>query len=157
MVYQEWERAKEVLDTLGVKKYRALRNIGFTHKEAEPLSRLSFKAPYLKELIKDRRKMLKDSIKDKETKTKFQAKIRNLYFMYEWLNDDNEPYFWAMIRWYEQYGAEKYPDWKTPHPKKRQTKKDKETFSAKWVEDGDKYPTGAAYKKKKDSSAQSNF
>ena len=134
--------------TIEEKKYKAMRKVGFTLKEAEHLSRISTRAPYIKDLIKDRRKTLRESIAQKKTETQFLFQIAGIYKGYDWLGDDGRPDFYAMLRWYEEYGREKYPTWRTPHPKPKVSKKDQGTFDEKWEASGQKYPTGAAYPKR---------
>ena len=141
-VDKEWREVRTNLRALTNRKRNSIKRIGFTVKEANRLSKTSFKAPYIKDLIKDRRELLNESIKAKESKFNFHSKIRNMYYMYEWVDDEGNPSFWEMIRWYERYGREKYPDWKTPHAKKRVSKKDQGTFDEKWEATGQKYPPG---------------
>jgi len=122
------------------RKLKRLERRGFFTWEAKPLDKISFKTPYVRDLIQNRRAMLKQALADKITLLQFQAQVKQQYYSKGWLDKQGNPSFWAMLRWYAKKGEEKYPDWKTPHPKKPIAAKDYQTFEAKWEATGQKYP-----------------
>jgi len=138
----KWDDVRDELERLRQKKETAMRVVGFTANEAEKLSNISFKTPYIKDLIKDRRALLRKSVDKKISKPEYFASINEQYYAKEWVDENGEVEFWAMVRWYAKKGETKYPDWKTPHPKKVREQKDYIEYEEKWEARGQKYPPG---------------
>jgi len=144
-----WQNARVEKEKGRGRKQRALRKVGFRASEAVKLSNISFKIPYIKTLIRDRRELLRQSLKEKHTMTYFFREVRSLYESIEWLDENGNPDFWAMLQWYKERYKEKDPTWRTPHPKKPVVKKSQEQYAEMLEEHDQKYPSGATYKRKR--------
>ena len=109
-------------------RYLLLRNSGFLPYEAQTLSKVPLKVPYMDILIKERFKFKKQAIKDGWTKTKYELRIKDEYRVKGWTKKNRlgklvaDP--WAMFRANEDVYKSKYPSYNSPWVKRQKSFRD---------------------------------
>ena len=106
------------------KRYALLRKNGFCKFEAEPLSFIPIKiVPYMKPLIRERWRMLRDALRHGVTITRFEAAIKADYHKdrFTKLNRAGKavPDPWAMVKDYEDRYRSKTPAYESPWEERR--------------------------------------
>lgn len=114
----------EVMITRRQQRYSKLRHNGFCAFEAKPLSEIPIKiVPYMKPLIRERRRMFAEALRDKLTAAQWEAQIKAYYFKHRFLKPNrlgkDVPNPWAMVKDFEDKYKDKYPVYESPGPKKR--------------------------------------
>ena len=93
-----------------------LSSEGFTRREAYDLSQFLFKQPYIRQMRKDRRELvrnvLKQGLSKAETRTELRWQIRKIYEINGWKDA------YAMLRDYRNRSIER-GEYQPPPPKKR--------------------------------------
>jgi hypothetical protein len=101
-------------------RYEYLREHGFMPFEAKTLSVRPLKLPYIKEMIRDRMQIVKQSNKENWTQKQFRATIYQLYNVRGWkMAGSARNSAWAMSHYYEDINQAKHPDYKSPAPKRK--------------------------------------
>jgi len=65
-------------------KYKILRMVGFLPFEAKALSSEPINTPYMQGLIKERDKLLIESVRERITERGYENKIKDIYRQKEW-------------------------------------------------------------------------
>lgn len=126
-------------------RYTVLRESGFLPFEASELSKVPFKTPYMRDLIRARRKQVWQMIKEKRTKKSIRFSILNYYIESNWRYKDGKrrrnttlsP--WELLRTYEERYQDKQPDYRTPQKKRKRkhrefSKKARESLGKRGLE-----------------------
>lgn len=126
-------------------RYNTLKRLGFLPFEARALSKVSFKVPYMRGMIKDRRKALRDAVKLKWSKAEWKRMVlEDIYDARNYYNlRTGKPDPWVMLRAWEDRFKEKYPEYESPWQKKKRVRKD---FIEKFDRGEQKYPRGRVYR-----------
>lgn len=114
-------------------RYLRLRQFGFLPFESRPLSWVPTKVcPYLRDMMVDRRDMVRKMVKDGKTRKQVEDSIKDLYRASNWLKKNRvgkivaDP--WKMLREFEDKWKVKQPQYTSPWMKRQQTWRD---FQAK--------------------------
>ena len=133
--------------TLRRYRYNKLKEYGFFPFEAKQLCKVPFKTPYMREGIKERRRALKDSMREYKgrgfrfSKTEWAEIIKEMYITKGWLSEGRSD-AWQMLRAWEDRYRDKRPEYESP-PKKRKPKiKRKEDFVSKFAKGLEAYEKG---------------
>lgn len=110
-------------------RYNYLREHGFMPFEAKTLSARPLKLPYMKEMVKDRMKVVKQASKEGWTKKKYRATIYQMYDAKAWKMDSGRNSSWAMSHYYKDLHKAKHPDYKSPAPKRKDYQGDIRKFA----------------------------
>jgi len=104
-------------------RYLKLRQHGFLRFEARPLSKVPTRVcPYLRAMMKERLKQMRDSQKMGRTLRQYEDSIKELYRTNKWLKKNRvgkivaDP--WRMFRDYEDKYKAKFPQYSSPHEKR---------------------------------------
>ena len=106
-------------------RYYYLLEHGFARFEAKTLSARPLKLPYMREMIKDRMKIVKQSNKENWSQKKLKAVIYQMYDAKGWKmakgkgKNANRNSAWAMSHYYEELHQAKHPDYKSPAPRRK--------------------------------------
>lgn len=108
------------------KRYELLRKSGFLPFEAQELSRIPVKVPYVDILIKQRYKELKEAVEKGLSKEQWRRKIIDRYNANDWFEVRNpsrrSPH--AMLREFEHTYKQQHPEYESPWKKRRRKFKD---------------------------------
>ena len=129
-----------------LRKRNALLRAGFLPREALELSKIPWDAPYVKDMIKDRRKLV---ARMKEEKlSPYKEIVEKIYIKNGFITKGTID-FWKFIRWESDRSSTKYPEYESPSKrgKPKATSKKIDGAMAKEFDRGEsKYPKGAAYR-----------
>jgi len=104
-------------------RYQKLRDNGFLPFEARELSKVPAKVPYFKEIVKERRKILREAYKAKSTKKSYEEQIKDKYSKNGWIRGTKsgkrrlDP--WQLMRAYEDDYKQQHPAYDSPWKKKQ--------------------------------------
>lgn len=122
-------------------RYKILRATGFLKFEAQELSRVPFKTPYMDVLIRERYKRYQSAIDRKLSNAEWERQIKTMYFDSKWRRKTRTGKIkydvWAMLRDFEDRYRAKHPSYTSPWEKRRKAWKD---FVAKLERTYEKYP-----------------
>ncbi|KKN45079.1 hypothetical protein LCGC14_0686610 [marine sediment metagenome] len=110
--------------TLRQRRYEDLRNAGFLEFEARPLSKIKRNVPYLKDITRDRQKLLKRAERKNWTAGQFSASIKAKYRGKNWLTKDAkgrtklDPH--KLVKATERQFKDDHPDYVSPWRKRKQ-------------------------------------
>jgi cysteinyl-tRNA synthetase len=133
-------------------RYNTLDDSHFLPFECQALSRVSFKVPYMRKLIKERIDRYNAFIATGKTDRQFAIMIRKEYIDNKWRKSGDgwtQTVVFRMLKSKERAYKYKNPSYESPWEKKR---KDWHGFTAKLdatYERYSKYPSGRTYGKKK--------
>lgn len=105
-------------------RYEVLRKTGFLKGEAQTLSQIPFKTPYMKPLVDNRRRDFRNAISRRMTRTQYEKGIRERYDKNGWFDSKGNRSVWAMLREYEHAYVEKHPEWESPWEKRQRKRRD---------------------------------
>jgi len=102
-------------------RYELLRSYGFLPFEAQALSNVPIKVPYMDSLIKQRYKELRKAVKDKLTKEQWHRKIIDRYKSHDWFEVGKPTKYspHAMLREFEHTYKQQHPEYESPWKKRR--------------------------------------
>ena len=125
--------------TLRRYRYNKLKEYGFFPFEAKQLCKVPFKTPYMREGIKERRRTLKDAMREyKErglrfSKTEWAEIIKEMYIARNWLSEGRSD-VWQMLRAWEDRYRDKHPLYSPDYGRKKRAKvKRKAEFTSKYA------------------------
>ncbi len=100
-------------------RYEYLREHGFLPFEAKAMSARLLKIPAIKEAVKDRMKIVRQSNKENWTQIKFRKAIALQYEAKNWTDKSGRKSIWKMSNYYDDLFKSKHPDYKSPAPKRK--------------------------------------
>lgn len=100
-------------------RYEKLRNNGFLAQEAQVLSKVPNYVPYMKTLIRERRKEVKALFDKKYSKTRIEEALKFKYEVAGFKKPRGRLDVWAFLRRYEDDWRNKNPEYKSPSQKRR--------------------------------------
>ena len=106
------------------RRYDTLRKAGFLKFESRDLSRVPFKIPYIKPLVKARAEEYKRAVKEEWTIGRWEDLYKKRYKDNNWLDSKGRPSPWAMLRDYEHDYRVKHPNYDSPWEKRRGAMRD---------------------------------
>ena len=124
-------------------RYAKLRQNGFLPFEAQPFSRVSFKVPYMPQLIATRASLQARAKREGWSQIKYRVAIKEQYLKKGWRKRNragqivNDP--WRMLRDYEDRYKSKHPEYESPWVKKQ---KNWRGFTSKYDRGLEKYDKG---------------
>ena len=133
------------------KRYNLLVKSGFCKFEAQTLSKMPAKIPYMRQGITKRVKMLKELTEAGKTRVQFEKHIRQIYKDSGWTSltksgiEQLSP--WAMLRDAESRYKDIHKEYVSPWLAKVKKYKN---FQGKYKSGEEKYPKGKAYQTKRD-------
>ena len=131
------------------KRYAYLIDKGFLLFEAQAMSKVPRKVPYIPTVIASRVKLRNRAKRDNWSATRYRKYILDMYRTKGWMTltrRGKQTYSpWAMMRDAEDRYKDKHPEYKSPWLRKQKQWRD---FQSKYARGEEKYPRGAAYKGK---------
>jgi len=131
------------------KRYAYLIDRGFLPYEAQALSKVPRKIPYMPTLVASRVKLHNRAKRDNWSAARYTRHIQKMYIDKGWMTltrRGKQTYSpWAMMRDAEDRYKDKHPEYKSPWLRKQKQWRD---FQSKYARGEEKYPRGAAYKGK---------
>ena len=100
-------------------RYEKLRYNGFLAQEAQVLSKVPMKVPYMKTIMRDRRKEVKTLIDKKYSKTRIEEALKMKYEVQGFMKPRGRLDVWAYLRRYEDDWKNKHPEYSSPSQKRR--------------------------------------
>ena len=135
--------------TVRQRQYNYLRDRGFLKFEAQVLSKIPRKVPYMPDMVRGRAQIWARAKKESWSEAKYERYINAIYKKKGWttLTRSGKTVLspWAMLRAQENRYKDKHPDYKSPWIRKLKQWRD---FQSKYEAGIEKYPRGAAYKSK---------
>jgi len=131
------------------KQYTYLRDKGFLPFEAQALSKVPRKVPYMPSLVRSRSATFNRAKKENWSNTKYEKYIKAIYRRKGWTTltraggETFSP--WAMLRDVEDRYKDKHPEYTSPWLRKQ---KQWRNFQSKYERGEEKYPRGKHYKGK---------
>lgn len=131
------------------RNYGYLRDRGFLKFEAQALSKVPRKTPYMPNMVRGRAHIWARAKRENWSEARYERYIRAIYKRKDWTTLTRagkttlSP--WAMLRDAENRYKDKHPEYKSPWLNKLKVWRD---FQSKYEAGLEKYPRGAAYKRK---------
>ena len=131
-----------------LQRRNVLLKSGFLPFEAMEISKIPVNAPYLKDMIKERRSAFQEAIRVKLPAYAWKEVVYDVYIsrgLTKLRFGMDFPDVWKYIRMLAERSKTKYPEYTSPSKKQPKVKKTSEEFGEKFDRGEQKYPKGRAY------------